>query len=170
MQQLELERAQFYGSPLDRDLLGERVQAHPARVDHFALLRRALLAAQDGFHPRDELPRAEGFHHVVVSAELETQDAVELLAFGRQKDDRYALQALVPAHALANLQTVQVGKQDVQQDQVCGLIAKMFEPFLAAAEALNVKAFLAQGVAHQLNDVFLVLDNNDPLTHFRIIT
>src|SRR5262245_32070266 len=44
-------------------------------------------AAQHGAHPGDELPRAEGLRDVVISAELETDDAVDLVVFRRQEDD-----------------------------------------------------------------------------------
>ena len=45
-------------------------------------------AAQDGAHPRGDLARAERLGHVVVAAQFEADDAVDLVGTGGQEQHR----------------------------------------------------------------------------------
>ena len=76
--------------------------------------RRAVGAAQHGLHPRDELGRGERLGEVVVGAELEAEDAVDLAVAGGEEDHRHLRRG---ADALAHLEAVEVGEADVEHDE-----------------------------------------------------
>jgi hypothetical protein len=67
-----------------------------------------------GANPGDEFAQAERFGDVVVGAQLQTQDTIELLAARRQHDDRcLGLLAQLAAHVSA----VHVGQAEIEQHQ-----------------------------------------------------
>ena len=71
--------------------------------------------AQHRAHAGDELLGAEGLDHVVVGAELETDELVGLLAPGGQHDDRHIRRS---ADLARDLQPVRAGQSKVEDDQV----------------------------------------------------
>ena len=84
--------------------------------------RRALggaAAALDRADPRDELPRRERLHDVVVGAELEADDPVDLFAPGGEHHDRHVG---VGADVAAEVPAVPVRQHHVEQDHV-GLVS-----------------------------------------------
>ena len=84
-------------------------------------LRLARAAApHDRAHPRDELARRERLDDVVVGAELETDDAVDLLAARREHDDRNVGRL---ADLPGEVSAVAVGEHHVEQHEV-GLFAR----------------------------------------------
>jgi len=84
----------------------------------------AGLAPQNGFDAGQQLARAKGLDHVIVRAQLEPQDAVEFLALGGDENNGKRAQTAVLAEGAADLQTVLVREQDVQQQKVHGLRRK----------------------------------------------
>ena len=81
------------------------------------LERRA--AAQHGVDAGQQLARVEGLGQVVVGADLEADDAVDVLALGGEHDDRRAV--VGGAQAPADRQAVLAGQHQVEHDQVDGL-------------------------------------------------
>ena len=79
--------------------------------------RRAAAAAraQHGLHAADELGDAERLGDVVVGAGLEADDLVELGVLRREHQD---VRVAERAHAAADLDAVDVGQADVEDDQV----------------------------------------------------
>ena len=70
-------------------------------------------AAQDRADARDDFFRLEGLDHIVVGAQLQTEDLVEDLALGGDHDDG-TVGGL--ADLAAYLPAVHLGQHDVQQD------------------------------------------------------
>ncbi len=61
-------------------------------VQHLKLALRPA-AAQNGFHAGDHFTRAVGFADIIVRADFEPQQAVNLFNFGGDHDDRYVGEA-----------------------------------------------------------------------------
>ena len=72
-------------------------------------------AAGDRTDPGDELAEAEGLHQVVVGAELETEDPVDLVPSGGEHDDRHRR---VTADLAADLVAVDVGESEVEEHEL----------------------------------------------------
>ena len=81
-------------------------------LSRFVALRRG--AAQDRAHTRDELARVERLRHVVVGADLEADDLVDVLVARRQHQDR---QVAALTDALADLDAVDVRQHQVEHDE-----------------------------------------------------
>ncbi len=120
------------------------------------LVRLHVGPAQNRLDAAHELARREGLGHVVVGAELESQDAVDLVAPRRQHDDRDAgLSAQISGDVEAGLP----GQHDVENDKI-GL--DLGEDELAArriARGVDLVAGLRQGVVDDLEDRLLVIDD-----------
>src|SRR5262249_51027607 len=90
VQQPELDRGQIQFRAVDRRL-------HPLRIDRQALagLAYGLAArsAQQRLDTRDQLARAEGFADVVVGAEVEPEETVDLVDARGDHDDRDVAEA-----------------------------------------------------------------------------
>ena len=76
------------------------------------------MASQVGFDPGHEFARAEGLGDVVVAADLETQNAIDLVRPGGQKDHRRARQFAGLANLPAKIEAVLPRKHDVEHDQI----------------------------------------------------
>ena len=77
--------------------------------------RRPLGPAQDRPDARDELARAERLGQVVVGAELEPEQLVELVVAGREHHDR---DRRVAAQLAGDVEAVEAGQAEVEDDQV----------------------------------------------------
>src|SRR6266545_2936100 len=111
-QQVELgrsERHRFVTGQHEPPYRVERDRADPA---YPVALRRALRATQHGLDPGDQLARAERLGHVVVGAELQAEDPVDLVVAGGEEQYRCPIAGL--AQPPADLGAVHAGQRDVQ--------------------------------------------------------
>ena len=106
--------------------------------------------------PRDELAEAVRLDHVVVGAELEPDDAVDLLAAGGDDDDRDARALAQPP---ADLEAVDVRQAQVEQDEI-GL-ARPSSAAWPVAAALDREALALEPLDERLGDRVLVLDDQE---------
>ena len=138
------------------DLPRQRIDLQVADGDAGLLVRLHVRSAQNRLDAADELARRERLGHVVVGAELEAQDAVDLVAARRQHDDR---DAGVRAQVAGDVEAGLAGQHDVEDDQV-GLDLR--EDELAAgrvARGVDLVASLRERVVHDLEDRLLVIDD-----------
>ena len=86
-------------------------------------------APQQRLDPAHQLAQRERLGDVVVGAELEAHDLVELVVAGGQEQDR----CLGPdgAQPAEHLEAVDAGQADVEQDEVGRLVGGELEPLLA---------------------------------------
>ena len=91
-----------------------RATTSPARIV-VAGLGGALGPAQDGPDPGDELARAERLGQVVVGAELEAEQLVELVVARGEHDDR---DGRVAAQLAGDVEAVEPGQAEVEDDEV----------------------------------------------------
>ena len=115
-------------------------------------------AAQRGPDPAAELAHAERLGDVVVGAELEAEDLVDLLGLGGEHDDRHGA---ARAQAPADLEAVELGHHHVEHDEVEGLLAEARERLAAVGRLHDLVAVLAQREGQQGLDRLLVVDEQD---------
>ena len=80
----------------------------------------AVAAAQLRAHAGQQFGEAERLGDVVVGAGVEAADGVHLAVLRGEEDDRHGRAAL--AHALADLEAVDAGQPDVEDQQVVGAV------------------------------------------------
>ena len=89
----------------------------PISIDRGRFLL-AGVAAQHRLDPQNHLARAERLRDVVVGAELETDDAVELLALGGEHDERQAGGRGIALEQPRELEAVEAGEHQIEHDEV----------------------------------------------------
>ena len=131
---------------------------HERLVDHVAVARQ-LGPAENRLHTAAELPHREGLGDVVVRAQLETEDLVQLLGLRREHDDRD--RALRPEPS-ADVVPVDLRQHHVEHDQVELTLAEAVERLLARAGGDHVVPVLAQGIREERLDRPFIVDQKDP--------
>ena len=122
------------------------------------VVRRAVVAAQDGAHAGRQLARAEGLGDVVIGAELQPHHLVGLLVAGGEHDDRHAR---VPAQPTGDLEPVEPRQAEVQDDEIGALGVRPHQRLVAVACGGDGEARPLQVVADELDDLGLVIDDED---------
>ena len=114
-----------------------------------------------GRDPGQQLAGAEGFGDVVVGADLQPNHDVDLFGLGAEDDDRHPQAGF--ANVPADVETRNIGKHDVEQDQV-GLVELDAAEGLAAGLRLDhLVAFFLEGEMDRLADHRLIVDDQDSL-------
>ena len=113
-----------------------------------------LDAAQDRADARRELVGVERLGDVVVGAEVEALGLVRGGPLGRQQDDRDRAALAELAH---DLDAVEVGHDDVQQDDVRADLLGLGQRLLAAVGGDDAEALLAEGERDEFRDARLVV-------------
>ena len=122
-----------------------------------------LVTAELGLDPGPEHPRAEGLGDVVVGTPLEAGDHVALLALGGEHDDRHVASLGVALQPAAYLEAVHGRQHEVEHDEIRGLPPCRLEGVFTGGDALDLVALLREVVADQFEQIFLVIDDEDPL-------
>ncbi len=128
----------------------------------------AVGASKERLDPAHQLPQAERLCEVVVGAELQADDLVDLLVPGGQHEDRRLRPrgAQPPEH----LEPVHAGQADVEHDEVRGLVRGEVEAFLAGPRDRDLVALLLERVLDTARDRELVFDDQDGGSHVRDAT
>ena len=138
------------------------VDAQRARRDHLvavlALVGRQLRPPQQRTHTASELVDRERLRDVVVRAELEPDDLVELVVAGSQHDDR---DGAARPQALADLEPVEVREHDVEHDEVWILLAEPVERLFAVPRRHDPESIAFERVREELLNGVLVVDEQD---------
>ncbi|MNL31347.1 hypothetical protein D3C87_1531310 [compost metagenome] len=122
-----------------------------------------LAAAQQGLDAGDQLAEAEGLDQVVVGADLEADDAVDLLALGGEHDDGDVV--LLAAQKAADLEAAQLGQHEVQNDQVGLRELDLLEGLLPIVGLYDLVALLHESELDGLDDHLFVVDKQNLLGH-----
>src|SRR4029077_18376576 len=94
----------------------------------------------------------------------EPHDAVDLLAARGEHDDRYARGGGVALEQAGELEAVDAGEHQVEQDEVRRLAAEGLEAAVTAQRDLHREPLFFQVVLQHLGDVGLVLDEQNPFS------
>ena len=111
-------------------------------ADDAGARRDAGRAAQDGTDAGRQLVGMERLGDVVVGAEVETLGLVRGGALRREEDDRHGSPLAELAH---DLDAVEIGHHDVEQDDVRPDFLGLSQRLLAAARGDDPKALVAAG-------------------------
>src|SRR5437879_4192575 len=137
--------------------LGDHVAEDQLAALVLLLLDPAL--AQVGGDAGDQLARAEGLDDVVVGADLQPDDDVDLLGLGAEDEDRHPRAG--PADVAADVEAADVGQHQVEEDDVRLERLDPGEGVSAAVRLLDQVPLLLAGEAHGLTDRRLVIDHQD---------
>jgi hypothetical protein len=146
VQELEFQRTQLHRLATNDHLLSSRIEPEAPGVHHLPLFCHALLPAQDRSDAGHQLPRTEGFDHIVVPTYLKAENSIHFLTLGREEDYRQSLQAIVGAETLANAKPVFVRQKNVQKEYVGRVTTKIIEPLTSSPETFDLEPFLAKVV------------------------
>jgi hypothetical protein len=134
------------GAGFDLDRLGQRRAVE-------------LAAAQLGAHAAEQLAHREGLGDVVVGADLEPDDLVDLGVLGGQEDDRHGA---ARAHVAADVEPARPRHHDVEDEQVVGdAVADPLGRLVAARRRGHLEALLGEGVADRVAHRGLVVGDQD---------
>jgi len=135
MKDQELQETEFFGRQikvffaLGGGFLLE-IDRHISERIFLDVLGLRLAAAKDRSDPGKELFLAERLEEIVIRAELEPQDSIDLVFFLTREDNDRRVDSLLPEHP-ANIQPAQGRKHQVQDDQVDMFLAGQSEPLFA---------------------------------------
>ena len=120
----------------------------------------AARSPEDGADSRDQFLRTERLHEVVVAAELESHDAVGLLAARGQHHDR---DRGGPSQLARHVEPVHARQSQIQHHQIRAPSPSARERGLAVADGRHLEAGDLEVVAQRSRDLHLVLDDQDAL-------
>jgi hypothetical protein len=146
VQELEFQRTQLHRLATNGHLLSSRIEPNAPGLHHLSLFCHTLLPAQNRSDACHQLPRAEGFDHIVVPTYLEAENSIHFLTLGGEEDYRQSPQVIVGAEALANVKPVFVRQKNVQKHYVGRVTTKIIEPLTSSPETFDLKPFLAKVV------------------------
>ena len=131
--------------------------------------RRAgwLAAPQHRVHARHQLARVERLGQVIVGAHFQSDDAVHLVALGRQHDDRRpgALRLVVP-EAAADRKAVLAGQHQVEHEEVVALARQLLVHRRRVGHRAGFETLLGEVAHHQFAQALVVIDDEDSLFQF----
>ena len=122
---------------------------------------------QERLDPAHQLAQPERLGQVVVGAELQADDLVDLVVAGREHQDRRL--GAGGAEAAQDLEAVDAGQPDVEDDEVRRLADGQLEALLAGLRQGHRVALLLEGVLDAPGDGVLVLDDQDGGGHAAIL-
>ena len=112
--------------------------------------------AHQGPQACQQLLALERLHQIVIGAGIEPLDAVVGLRAGREDQDRHVARG---TDAPADLDSVELGKPEVEHDQVGDELFRELQRLDAVARRADLVALLAQGPAKDVGDRRVVLDD-----------
>ena len=144
----------FYCARIAVDLEPADAQARPRH--------RRGAPAQDRAQPRQQLARAEGLGEVIVGAELESDDAIGLLAARGEHQDREIGSG---PHAATHLEAIEIGEHHVEDQGVDPAARGAREPARAVATRRHLETRRAEILGEHRGEALVVFDDQDALGH-----
>ena len=144
------------------DLLANRVHVkfpeHPPRLLTMGTGRAGAGSAQDGLNPRDELANTERFGDVVVGADGQADEGVDLILAGGDDDDVAVRES---ADLAAHLDAVESGQPEVEDHHVGRLITHRLHPFRSGVHDASLVPGAGQVGADHPGESLLILDDEN---------
>jgi hypothetical protein len=160
VQEAKLQCGQAHLGIVDPGAMRVAIDLEPAEPDERRLALDAMHAAQERADAQDQLAHAVRFDDVVVGADLEAHDPIDLLALGGAHHDRDVAGALALAHLATDLGAREIGQHEIEHDHVRKRIRRRAREALATAMSdSDREAFRAQVVLERGGEVDLVLDD-----------
>ncbi len=121
----------------------------------------APAAPQDRLHAKEKLAHAERLDDVVVRAELEPDDAIDLLALRRHHHDRGALRRRLALERATDLGARNVRQHQIEEHQIRRLLTREPQPLLPTRRRRHVVTCLSQVVRDHLLQIAFVFDHEN---------
>ena len=142
------------------------VDLQAADLDHFILLHVAadqpLVTGQMRLHAGNQLAGAERLGHIIIRAEPQAADLVDIVLLRGHHDDRGVL--LIP-DLPADLKTVHTGQHQVQDDQVKIPVKPHLKAGLTVIGHFHFKAAQFQIIFLKISDALFIFYDQNTLTH-----
>ena len=139
-----------------------RVDVERAERQVRGVVRATTGPSQGGSDASDEFRDVERLLHVVVRAGLQADDDVERIRPRGEHDHRHGRR---PPDLAADLQPVEPGQHDVQQDEVEAAGQRAIKALDAVGGRLDREAGVAKADGGDFADGRIVLDEQDPGVH-----
>jgi hypothetical protein len=165
MQEIELAGREHDRIPVLRDRPRRGVETEGSDLERAPLFARAS-PAHDGPDPSRELPRREGFDDVVVGAQLEPEDAIDLLPSRGEHHDR-DIRSLTDL--ASEITSVSVRQHHVEQDEVRRLTTDGLAGTRERRRHLGFEPVSSEALRQWLRDGCFVLDEEDPGPHSSMV-
>jgi len=157
-------RAQVDGPGREAHFPSGGIDQQVTNVDRFGRICIFSFAApQDRFDARNEFTRVERLGQVIIRAEFEAENLVNIFVAGGEHENSGRI--LRSAQSAADLKTIQFREHDVQHDQRGMLTRNRVERGLSIVDGLNTKTFAFKIEARQLDDGWFVIDEEDEVFH-----
>ncbi len=130
-QEVEFGGRQLKRFSIDTHIVALFVQRDSVAAKDDVSLALVLDSLQNPANPEKQFTHAERLRNVVVRAELQSQNPIQLLSSGSQQNDRDSLQRRVEFQRLQNFQAAELRKHDVEHHQVRRLLASQLQPLHA---------------------------------------
>ncbi len=144
-----------HGDGVTVDVEGDAASLQHALID---LVIRLHDAAQHSAHPRQQLTRRVRLGDVVIRAELETDDDVDLGVLRSEHDDRHVRGG---ADLAAHLGPGNAREHEVEQHDIRAVVTEGGDRGRPVLCDLDVVAFSAQQVGERIGEVGFVFDEED---------
>ncbi len=157
-EEVELTRAKPEAALADVGLAAPRIDPQLADLEGSIAADRGVGAPEDSLHPRHQGSRIEGLRDVVVRAELEPDDRIDVVGPCGQHQDRGLAAA---PNLAADLEAVDLGEHEVQHDEVGIVPGMQGKRLLAIGRGDHAEALLLEVQPDEVDDVPLVVDHED---------
>src|ERR1039458_9045163 len=158
------ENIEFEGGEFDAFAVGDHFAGAGVERDAVAFNavggRRGtgLVAAQDGANAGGEFAGVEGLGQIIVGAEFQADDAVDILAAGGEHEHRdFGFEA----EAAQDFEAIDAGEHDVEHHQIDAGLQGAFQAAVALIGCLHGKAFAAEELAQERGEFGVVIDQQD---------
>src|SRR6516162_8102416 len=115
---------------------------------------------QEGIRAGQQFSELERFGHIVVGAQIQTQDDILLLTLRGEHDDRHVQPAA--AHHTADLVAIDLGQHDIQQDQIGLSVHRQRKAPFAVGGTQHRETEVLERVLQSEQQSHLVFDDENP--------
>jgi hypothetical protein len=120
---------------------------------------RGLGAAEKGFDAGEKFEEAEGLCNVIVGAHAEAANFIEFFAF--RGEEEHGSCVIFLAKRFENAKAIELGKHDVENDEVWFCSGEGFQPGNAIARDVHFVAFDFEIVAEAEGEIAIVFDDEN---------
>src|ERR1700751_1372673 len=156
LQQTELDASEVNLNAVHPYFARGRIELDLTDDDGVAGGRRARGSAQDGTDARDHFTRVEGLGQVVVRADFEAKDAVDVFAAGSEDQDR---DRRVCAYATQHVESAHSGQHEVENDEGVFVGEHTLQAARSIVNCLKREAFRTEALAEQPAEFDVVIDD-----------
>jgi len=119
------------------------------------------MALEHGAQAQNELPGGKRLDHVIVGAKLQPDDAVHLLAPGREHDDGGGCGFGIALELLADLEAVEPGEHEIENDTGRRRPPGLGQRLVAVPGRFRGESGGIEVESQQFDNIVVILDDQD---------